>query len=74
MKTHSTERAKKTVARTFEIDDKDILEFVRSKKQYIPADAKMRVFIKIPGGGDWSNKEFDITAEDPIRMIVEWEY
>jgi len=29
---------------------------------------RSRVFFSVPGGGDWSNTDLDITQEDPVYV------
>lgn len=29
-----------------------------------------KVFISIPGGGDWSNTDLDVSDEDPLRVHI----
>lgn len=34
-------------------------------------EGSSRVFFSVPGGGDWSNMDIDITPEDPLVLLVE---
>lgn len=48
----------------------DILALVR-QHVHIPEGANVRVYVDIPGGGDWSNMELDI-AYRPVRVKAVW--
>lgn len=50
------------------IDDRELREFLRARGMNLPANA--RIFFAVPGGGDWSNIDIDISGENPI--CVEW--
>ena len=53
-----------------EVNAKDILELVR-QHAHIPEGATVRIYVDIPGGGDWSNMELDID-EHPVQVRAEW--
>lgn len=36
----------------------------------IPHNVSLRIYVAIPGGGDWLNADFDISREHPL--CVEW--
>lgn len=36
----------------------------------VPEKCDLRIYVAIPGGGDWSNTDFDISREHPL--CVEW--
>lgn len=47
---------------------KEALIFALRYSLNIPDDAK--IFVKVPGGGDWSNTNLNIDDDTPL--IVEW--
>lgn len=53
-----------------EVTAADILDVVR-QHTLIPEGARVRIFVEVPGGGDWSNTELDI-AEHPVRVRISW--
>lgn len=67
------QRKPSTVKMTAELDSADLWELVKLKA--VPRVGKIvgpvRVYIEVPGGGDWSNSPLDVTADRPV--IVEWE-
>lgn len=70
MKISVSEQVVTTRAVTIEVTAQDILALVR-KRAHIPADAEVRVYVDVPGGGDWSNMEIDI-AEHPVYVRAVW--
>lgn len=50
------------------IDQIEIRELLRRAGYNIPA--KARIYFTVPGGGDWSNTDVDITHDYPVT--VEW--
>lgn len=59
-----------TTERRHEIimDNTEIRELLRRAGYQIPA--KARIYFTVPGGGDWSNTDVDITRDYPVT--VEW--
>lgn len=54
------------------LDRVDIIDFIREHHDAeIPQDAK--VFVRVPGGGDWSNTDLDIDPDThvQVRYVVE---
>lgn len=47
----------------------DLLPLLK-RKLSIPSDAEVRFFFHVPGGGDWSSEDIDISTNSPIH--VEW--
>jgi hypothetical protein len=52
-----------------EVSVTDILALVRQKFA-IPVGAQTRVYVDVPGGGDWSNEELDCLH--PVQVRIEW--
>lgn len=50
------------------IDNVEIRELLRRTGYNIPATA--RIYFMVPGGGDWSNTDVDISSDHPVT--VEW--
>lgn len=50
------------------IDEAEMREFLRTRGFNLPSNA--RIYFSVPGGGDWSNTDVDISREHPI--YVEW--
>lgn len=50
------------------IDQTEIRELLRRAGYQVPA--KARIYFTVPGGGDWSNTDVDITPDSPVT--VEW--
>jgi len=44
----------------------EIIEFLRSKGKYVTDDA--RVYIPVPGGGDWSNTNLDLDQDSQVEV------
>lgn len=56
---------------TYEITDKDLLELLQTKYELgIEKDSEVRMFVKVPGGGDWSNMELDIGSDVNLQLVV----
>lgn len=47
-----------------------IVELLRKDGVEIPDSLSLQVTVRVPGGGDWSNTNLDITSETPVT--VEW--
>jgi hypothetical protein len=58
--------------RTFELDALDLLHLIRKDNMFpIPAKLeKLRVFIRVPGGGDYSNMDLEVDDHCPIVVEV----
>lgn len=35
-----------------------------------PATSDLRIYVRVPGGGDWSNTDLDISASNPV--CIKW--
>lgn len=46
--------------KNYVITDDDIRKALK-----LPADCK--IFVRVPGGGDWSNTDLEISAETPLQ-------
>ena len=53
-----------------EVTYDDILALVRAQVS-IPAAVDVRIYVEVPGGGDWSHEDLDI-AEHPVQVRAEW--
>ena len=54
-----------------ELDATDVREMLRRRfpNETIPATAA--VYVRVPGGGDWSNTKLDVGSD--ANVIVEWD-
>ena len=61
---------KRTVESEFEINltPAEIRQMLADQGHIIPASAS--IFIRVPGGGDWSNMDLDVDKDRPV--IVRW--
>lgn len=59
-----------TAEHTIELDSSAIRDMLNEQGAEIPEDAEVRIFVGVPGGGDWSNMDLSITKDCPVR--VEW--
>lgn len=51
-----------------ELDDKTLLKLV---KEFIPENAEdVKIFVEVPGGGDWPNCDLDIGDRQPL--VIMW--
>lgn len=64
IKTRTTTKKSHTV----ELDPEAIRGLLDIAGYEVPANAS--ITISVPGGGDWSNTELDVTDTNPIR--IEW--
>lgn len=53
---------------TVELDYDDLVELMKAKGLQINGDAKF--FVKVPGGGDWSNQ--DLLIDNDVPLLVQW--
>lgn len=71
MISNSTRRQTIVRTGTLELDANDVLELL-TRAGHIPptpaADTSLRVYFAVPGGGDWSNTDIDISKEHPIYV------
>lgn len=53
------------------LDDEDIREILKQKYNItIPAKAlSLKVFVEVPGGGDWSGQELEIDDDTQIQVV-----
>jgi hypothetical protein len=59
-----------------EIDNTDLIQLLTNLTTANLADVSIppdgaRIYISIPGGGDWSSTDLDIDKDNPI--VIEWE-
>ena len=61
----------KTTAKkvTIEVDAVTLIEALRANGVKIPGDAK--VYVTVPGGGDWSHTDLDIDDDAPLTIEYE---
>lgn len=59
-----------TTTTTMRFSDAEICEALRKAGHKIPLH-DVRVLVRVPGGGDYSNTDLDVTAESPVTII--WE-
>lgn len=55
---------------TVELTNADIVELIE-KRLDLTIENRAQVFVRVPGGGDWSNTALEIDEECPI--VVTWE-
>lgn len=48
----------------------DLAKLVRAQVG-VPAGASVRLYVDVPGGGDWSNTDLDV-EDHPVKFTVEW--
>ena len=60
------EQAHVTRVRTLELDDAAIRWLLAHQGYEVPESSSIRV--SIPGGGDWSNMDLDITGGTPVKV------
>lgn len=57
-----------TETRAIELDEKKVRELLIASGIDIPIEAEVSVWFSIPGGGDWSNTNIDVTNHFPINV------
>ena len=72
MKMKNLTKVKTTTVKTFELDRVDILDYLTEKGYIKPSDKfdSLDIFVKIPGGGDWSNTNLEIDNICPIFVEI----
>jgi len=58
----TVERIEK-ITNSYTITDEDI-----RRAFHLPADAK--IFVRVPGGGDWSNTDLEISDAQPLQAVA----
>ncbi len=53
-----------------EFDDKQIRRILFAAGFAVPEKCDLRIYVAVPGGGDWSNTDIEINREHPL--CVEW--
>jgi hypothetical protein len=75
------EEVKRTYDKRIEVTREDILELVHNKlggkigidiTKKPQSGEKIKVFVRIPGGGDYSNTNLDIEQDTPIVVNIQW--
>ena len=61
----------KTVRVTGELAYNDLLSLVRSELDGVPEGAEIKLTVRVPGGGDWSNEDLDVAAH-PVEFEAVW--
>jgi hypothetical protein len=71
-KTTKTRRVSTRVE--LELDAKEIglIKAVR-RAAGAPKSATVRLYVSVPGGGDWSNEDLNLGDMHPLRAEVTWE-
>jgi len=57
-----------TTKHRLELTNVEIIEALRKDDYCIPKDAN--VFVRVPGGGDWSNTDLDLTDQP---LVITWQ-
>lgn len=60
----------KTVTTSYQINNHDLVEMLEKQLDIELPRGDCAVFVKVPGGGDWSNMELDINDENTIIVQV----
>jgi hypothetical protein len=56
---------------TYRFDKESLLRTLRKAGHEIPTDARdVKVFMRVPGGADWSNTNLDV--EESCPLIITW--
>ena len=69
MKINTHQRTMVRVEKEITLTDFDILSLLHKAGYEVPDSCE--VIFRTPGGGDWSNTDIDIDAEQPIT--IRWE-
>lgn len=59
-----------TQRKTIRISREDIIRFLQSEGHVKDEDDVKEVYVKVPGGGDWSNTNLDIEHDDEVVVEV----
>lgn len=68
---NATTQVTTTRRKTIRINREDIIKFLKSEGQVTDDGDVKKVYVQVPGGGDWSNTELDIQHDDEVIVIVE---
>lgn len=68
MKTRAKKQTTVTETAEYELRDFDIRRLLGQEVE-IPPGASVKVWVEVPGGGDWSNEDLDM-AEYPVHVLV----
>lgn len=60
-----------TETKTYLLTDTDFVEFLLFKGVILAKEDNISVFVRVPGGGDWSNTDLEIDDEHPVNIVVE---
>ena len=58
-----------TTTTVMEVRPEELRRLLKEAGYEVP-DRQIRVYVNVPGGGDWSHCELDISGKTPL--IVEW--
>lgn len=56
--------------RTIKLDNEDIINMLREKGIIADNETIKEVFVRVPGGGDYSNMNLDINDEECVQVIL----
>jgi hypothetical protein len=56
-------RERVETTREYEIKPHQIVRYLRDQGLAIPPDARIGIFVTVPGGGDWSNTDLQLSDE-----------
>jgi hypothetical protein len=54
------------------LDINDLYRLVQQAVPDAPADATIDLYVRVPGGGDWSSTDLDVDLETHVQFHVEW--
>lgn len=65
----ASKKQRTTTVTEFEISEELLLEALKGVGLPVPDGAKVFTFVRVPGGGDWSNTDLEI-KESPIQIRI----
>lgn len=54
---------------TLKLNEKDIIEYLRSKGEKIPEGVTPSITFQVPSGGDYSGMKLDVDKNSPITVV-----
>jgi hypothetical protein len=73
-KVNQTKTVAQTIVSTYrlELDRDGILELLRETLGAgLPNDSSVDIWIQVPGGGDWSGENLDLSTDNPL--VIQWQ-
>lgn len=63
-------RKSQTTTDTYHFDRDKLLLMMREAGVIIPDGASVQLYMRVPGGGDWSNTDLEVERGQPLVLIV----